>query len=120
MTLVSLNDPHSKRRPHAKVNESVCLGCGVCARACTKDALRLKPRAGHIITPVDSVHRTVKMAVERGKLQNLIFDNQVALSHRAMAAVLGAILRLPPLHRAMAKNQLASRYLDALIERTKF
>lgn len=120
MTSVSANNPHSKRRQHAKVNELFCLGCGVCVRACTKDALRLKPRAGHVITPVDSVHRAVKMAVERGKLQYLIFDNQGAWSHRAVAAVLGAILRLPPLHRAMAKKQLASRYLDALIERAKF
>jgi hypothetical protein len=33
------------------------------------------------------------MAIERGKLQNLIFDNQAMASHRAMAAVLGVILK---------------------------
>ena len=59
------------------------------------------------------------MAVERGTLQYLVFDNQALGSHRAMAAVLGAILKLPPVHRAMAGRQLGSRYLDKLIERSE-
>ena len=42
------------------------------------------------------------MAIERGKLQNLLFDNQVMFSHRAMAAVLGVILKLPPIKQALA------------------
>jgi len=33
-------------------------------------------------------HRAVLMAIERGKLQNLIFDNQAHWNHRAMAAIL--------------------------------
>ena len=43
-------------------------------------------------------------------------DNHALASHRAMAAVLGAILRLPPVQRSMARGQLGSRYLDRLIE----
>ena len=35
MTLVSANDPHHPNRKQAKVDEDLCLGCGVCARACT-------------------------------------------------------------------------------------
>jgi hypothetical protein len=54
------------------------------------------------------------MAVERGKLQELIFDNQVLASHRALAALLGAILRFPPVQRALATQQVKSRYLAAL------
>ena len=54
------------------------------------------------------------MAVERGKLQNLLFDNQVFWHHRALATVLEAILRLPPISRAMATDQVKSRYLGAL------
>jgi hypothetical protein len=57
------------------------------------------------------------MAIERGKLQNLIFDNQALFSHRAMAAVLGVILQLPPVKQAMASRQLKSRYLEALMRR---
>jgi hypothetical protein len=57
------------------------------------------------------------MALERGKLQNLIFDNQVLWSHRAMAALLGSILKLPPVNRFMAQEQVKSRYLETLIRR---
>jgi hypothetical protein len=57
--------------------------------------------------------------VERGTLQHLVFDNHALASHRAMAAVLGAILQLSPVKRAMASSQLGSRYLDALIERNE-
>ena len=59
------------------------------------------------------------MAIERGKLQNLIFDNQVLWSHRAMAAVLGVILKLPPVKQVLASEQLKSRYLEKLISHTK-
>ena len=59
------------------------------------------------------------MAVERGKLQNLVFDNQVLTSHRALAAVLGAILALPPVKRTLASEQLQSRYLAMLLERRR-
>jgi len=33
--------------------------------------------------------------------------------------VLGAVLRLPPVKRALASRQLASRYVDALIGRAR-
>jgi hypothetical protein len=59
------------------------------------------------------------MAIERGSLQNLIFDNQAMWNHRAMAAILGVILRLPPIKQVMATRQMKSRYLEALIRRIK-
>jgi hypothetical protein len=55
------------------------------------------------------------MAIERGKLQNLIFDNQAHWNYRAMAAILGAILRLPPVKQIMASRQMRSVYLDRLL-----
>jgi ferredoxin len=119
MTIVSANDPRHPQAKTAKVDDRVCLGCGVCVRVCKTGALGLVSRPERVITPVDSVHKAVLMAVERGKLQNLIFDNQVLASHRALAAVLGAILRLPPVKRIMASRQMRSRYLEALIRRVK-
>jgi ferredoxin len=119
MTVVSANDPHHPRKKKARLDEAVCLGCGVCARVCKTKSLRLASRPERVITPLTSTHRAVLMAVERGKLQNLIFDNQALLSHRAMAAVLGVILRLPPLKQVMAGKQMRSRYLTTLIERLK-
>jgi ferredoxin len=119
MTLVSANDPRFPRKKTAKVDEAVCLGCGVCVRVCKPKSLSLAQRKERVITPLNSVHKAVLMAVERGKLQNLIFDNQALASHRAMAAVLGAILRLPPVKRTMASKQMKSRYLETLIARLR-
>jgi ferredoxin len=116
MTLVSANDPHHPKLRKARVNTDLCLGCGVCVKQCSRSALKLEARPQRVITPVDSVHKTVLMAIERGMLPNLIFDNRALASHRVMAAILGGILRLPPLQQAMASQQLRSRYLVKLLE----
>jgi ferredoxin len=98
---------------------SICLGCGVCARACPAKAISLQPRGKRVITPVNSAHRTVLMAIERGKLQNLVFDHHAMESHRAMAAVLGVILKLPPAKQILAGRQMKSRYLDYLFSHVR-
>ncbi len=117
LSLVSVNDPGQPKKKAARLDRDVCLGCGVCVRACAKESIRMSPRTARVITPVNGAHRYVLMAVERGKLQNLIFDNQVMASHRALAALLGAVLKLPPVKRVMASEQMKSRYLVALTSR---
>lgn len=103
--------PGSKR---AVIDAELCLGCGVCTRNCPHAALTMQPRDERVITPVSSTHKVVLMAIERGKLQNLLIDNQVLWSQRALAAVLGVILKLPPVKRGLASEQLGSRYLRQL------
>jgi ferredoxin len=118
IALTSANDPHQPKRRHATLIEDRCLGCGLCVRTCPeKTAIKLETRPERVLTPLNGVHRAVVMAVERGKLQNLLFDNQALFSHRALAAVFGVILRLPPLKQAMASKQMKSRYLEALVRK---
>jgi ferredoxin len=119
MTLISANDPLHSKKKTAKVEENICLGCAVCVRVCKTHSLSLRSRPERVLTPLDSVHKAVLMAIERGKLQNLIFDNQALASHRAMAAILGVILKLPPVKQAMASRQMKSRYLETLIVRLR-
>ncbi len=116
--VVSLETEHvdGSGRKQAVIDENLCLGCGVCARTCRIGALTMQPRVSRVITPVNSTHKVVLMAIERGKLQNLIFDNQVLWSHRALAAMLGVILNLSPVKRALACEQIGSRYLGSLCE----
>jgi ferredoxin len=117
MLAVSANDPKHPKRTAARVDEERCLGCGVCVRTCRTGALALRVRGPRQLTPLDGAHRAVLMAIERGKLQDLIFDNRLLWSHRALAALLGAILRLPPARRLLATEQVRSRYLEALVRR---
>lgn len=119
VSLVSANDPLQPKLKKALLDEERCLGCGLCLRNCARKSIVLKPRAMRVLTPLNGVHRVVMMAIERGKLQHLIFDNRVLFSHRALAAVLGVLLKLPPIKQAMASRQIKSRYFEQLIQRRK-
>ena len=116
--IISLETEHVDGcgRKQAKIDEALCLGCGVCARSCRIGAMTMSPRSSRVITPVNSTHKAVLMAIERGKLQNLIFDNQILWSHRALAALLGVILKLPPVKKVLASEQVGSHYLGTLIK----
>lgn len=117
LTLVNAVDPHNPKARKLKIDADNCLGCGVCVRHCAKAALRLEPRPERVLTPLNTSHRMVLAALDTGKLGHLIFDNQLLASHRAMAALIGNILKLSPVKRAVANKQLRSRYLEALIRR---
>lgn len=103
----------------AEVDNEICLGCGVCVRSCPKNAIELVRREVKVITPVNSTHRFVLQAIEKGTLQNLVFDNQAFANHRAMAAVFGVIIKLPPLKQMMASKQFKSIYLDKLLSKKR-
>ena len=117
MSLVSSNDPKEPKKKKSKLNEELCLGCGLCVRSCPEDTIVLKSRSKRVITPLNGTHRAVVMAIERGTLHDLIFDNRVLWSHRALAAVLGVILKLPPFKQILANQQVKSRYLETMISR---
>jgi formate hydrogenlyase subunit 6/NADH:ubiquinone oxidoreductase subunit I len=116
MGLVSANDPHKPKRRQAHLDEDICLGCGLCVRACPLESIKLKKRDQRVITPINGAHRAVLMAIERGKLQHLIFDNRLLFSHRALATLFGVIFKLPPAKQLLATKQLQSRYLESMLQ----
>lgn len=113
--MITMEVKNGKKVP--AVNESLCIGCGVCVRNCPNKSLLLQEREKRILTPANSVHKAVLMAIEKGTLQELIFDNKALVSHRAMAAILSAILKLSPIKKAMASEQMKSIYLDKLLSK---
>jgi len=117
ISLVPAGDASYSKLKKACINQEICLGCGICKRVCPSDGIQLVRRSRRVIPPYNTVHRTVVMAIERGNLQDIIFDNRVLLSHRVFSAVLGTILKLPPIKRLMASRQVKSRFFDAVFSR---
>lgn len=117
MVLLTANDPEKPKKKQAFLDEERCLGCGVCVRVCPADAICLTPRKARVLTPLNSAHKAVLMAIERGRLQDLIFDNRMLFSHRAMAVLLGAILKLAPVKQVLANDQVKSLFLEKLIRK---
>jgi Pyruvate/2-oxoacid:ferredoxin oxidoreductase delta subunit len=117
LALISAKDPRHPWKRRCVHDTRRCLGCGICARNCKSAAVALVPREERLVTPVDTAHRVVQMALERGKLQNLVWDNAALPQHRAMAAIVGTILKLPPVQQALASSTLGSRYLNVMIQR---
>lgn len=117
LSVVSAHDPQAPRKRTVRFEPDACLGCGVCVPSCRPGALRVVRRAARVIPPLDTVHRTAVMALERGQLADLLFDDRTLASHRILGAVLGAVLALPPVKRALASEQVKSRYLEALVRR---
>lgn len=103
-------------RPRKKpvINEDYCLGCGVCALKCPTKAMRLDERKQKVFHPEDSMERVVLQSLERGTLQNLLFDNPNSRTQGFMRGLVGAFLRLSPVKKAIMSDALRSRFLDGL------
>ena len=103
-----------KKRKYAEINQKLCLGCGVCALKCKTGALKMNKRTQKVIHPEDSFERVILQSLERGTLQNLIFDNPNSRSESFMRAVLGGFLKLSPVKRGLMSETLRSRFLSTL------
>jgi ferredoxin len=97
------------RRP--LVDSSFCIGCGVCGLVCKPQAMCLVPRAQRVILPENTVERVILQSLERGTLQNFIFDNPNLASQRFLRVLFGAFLSLPPVKRLMMSDGFRSRFL---------
>jgi Pyruvate/2-oxoacid:ferredoxin oxidoreductase delta subunit len=94
-----------------QVDEKVCLGCGVCALKCTTGSLKLVPRNKRVLHPEDTFERVILQALERGTLQNLLFNNPQSNAHGFMRAFVGGFLKLPPVKKSLMSDTLRSRFL---------
>jgi ferredoxin len=103
-----------KARMYSVVDASLCLGCGVCQPACKKSAIQMKRRGQRVLTPESTLERILLQALERGKLQNLLFDEEEGLHQLFLKNLVGAVLRMPPVKRALLGGALRSRFLSTL------
>ena len=108
-----------KKRRWAVHNEALCLGCGVCYSICKFGALTMKPRTQRVFTPESIFDRIVSMAIERGKLANLIFDEPEKLGYRALGRIIGILEKSPTSKAVMAIQPLQSAFLTAMVKGAK-
>ena len=107
-------NPGSKKKANPKVDKSICLGCGVCGLKCSAKAIRLAQRKERVIHPETTFERVILQCLERGTLQNQIFDNPQSITQKAMRGVLGGFLRLSPVKKSLMSDILRSSFLSAM------
>ena len=100
-------------RKTAVLAEGLCLGCGVCHAQCARGAIRMRRRPSRVFTPETTFDMVGHMAIERGKLAEMIFDDPENLTHRALGRLLGLLEKSPPWKAAMAVRPLRSAFLNA-------
>lgn len=96
----------------AKVNEKFCLGCGVCATKCAKKAVVLVKRKQRVLHPENTFERIILQTLERGNLQNLLFEQADSFTPRLMKGLVGGFLRVPMVQRALMSDMFRSRFLN--------
>jgi Pyruvate/2-oxoacid:ferredoxin oxidoreductase delta subunit len=98
-----------------KVDESICIGCGVCALTCSHDAIKLVKRKQRVLHPETIFERLILACLERGTLQNQLFNDPQSISHKFLRGFFGGFLRLPPVKQALMSDMLRSRFLSVMI-----
>jgi ferredoxin len=112
-SLVSANDHQKRKKKKAKVDVQMCVGCGVCALKCPSDALGMINRGVRVIHPETTFEKIILLSLERGNLQNQIFDNPQSMTQNYMRIFIGAFLRLTPVKRTLMSDLFRSAFLSS-------
>ena len=106
-------------RRKAVCEEKLCLGCGVCYAACRFGSIALQPRPSRVFTPETTFDKIVAMAIERGKLADLIFGDPGRLSYRALGRVASLLENSPPFKALLAIKPVRSVFLNTILSGAK-
>jgi ferredoxin len=117
---IVVGEPQGNKRPRCAVRDAdLCLGCGVCYAACKHGAMHMVPRQQRVFTPETTFDRIVAMAIERGKLADLIMDNTEGMGFMALGRIIQVLEKLPPYKAAMAVQPLKSSFLNTVVSGVK-
>ncbi|NVN89132.1 MAG: 4Fe-4S dicluster domain-containing protein [Desulfuromonadales bacterium] len=114
ISMVTVEKPGKKRKRDAVIETTICLGCGVCALKCPTGACKLTKREQRVIPPETTFERIMLHSLEKGTLQNLLFDDPGRIDQTFLRVFVGAFLNLPPVKRALLSDGLRSAFLSVL------
>jgi len=110
-----VNNPESKIKKKAKIDTEICVGCGVCVLKCEKTkALKLVKREKRVLHPENVFEKLILQCLEKGTLQNQLFDNPGSITHNVMRNILGGFYRLPVVKKALMSDALRSTFLKSI------
>ncbi len=110
-----VDDPGSKIKKRAKVDTESCIGCGVCVLKCDKTkALKLIQREKRVLHPENVFEKLILQCLEKGTLQNQLFDKPDSLTHSVMRNIMGGFFRLPSVKKALMSDVLRSTFLKSI------
>jgi len=112
--MIPIDQPQTKKKKDSVIDTSICLGCGVCALSCNKGAVTLTKREKRVLHPETTFERVILQTLEKGTLQNQIFDNPQSITQKFMRGFVGGFLRLPPVKAALMSDMLRSSFLNAM------
>jgi len=112
-------NPKSEAKKTVRIEVDVCLGCGVCGLTCPSGAMGLVKRKQRVMHPETTFERVILQCLERGTLQNQLFDNPQSLTQKVMRGLVGGFLRLPPVKKALMSDLLRSSFLASMRVGTK-
>jgi NAD-dependent dihydropyrimidine dehydrogenase PreA subunit len=105
----------TRKRKWAVRDADLCLGCGVCYAACKHGALHMARRPQQVYTPETTFDRMVAMAVERGKLGDLLLDNTEGWGAHALARIVHVLEQTPPAAALLAVDSIKSVFLRGVV-----
>ncbi len=112
ISLIPAGDPQKPKMKKGHVDVKICVGCGVCFSKCAANAIEMINRGSRVIHPETTFERIMLLSLERGNLQNQIFDNPHSITQQFMRTFIGGFLRLQPVKRALMSDMFRSSFLN--------
>jgi Pyruvate/2-oxoacid:ferredoxin oxidoreductase delta subunit len=109
---------HRKNALKPHIDTDRCIGCGVCADACKAEAMRMVRGTERASVPKNRVEQMLRMAMERGRLGNLLFDEGAGRGSRFLHQVFQALVKLPTAQKVLASEQVRSRFVSFALRAT--
>jgi hypothetical protein len=70
-------------------------------------------RGTRVIHPETTFERIILLSLERGNLQNQIFDNPESITQEIMRSFVGGFLRLTPVKKTLMSDMFRSTFLSS-------